>query len=139
MALKRGLWWPKPEAGDIAWCHFPYLPELDPGPKPRPVLVVKVLALSFRYRVLAAYGTSQKTNSLRRGEFLVRKEASNAFKLSGLSFDTKFSFAHAVELDFSEEWFRVPPGAPHGQTPKIGSLHAVYGRAAYAAYLATQS
>ena len=102
------------------------------------MLVVKVVALDAHYRVLVAYGTSQKTSALRRGEFLVRKEASNAFKLSGLSFDTKFSFAHSVELDFAEEWFTVPPGAPHGQTPKIGTLHAVYGRAAHAAYLAMQ-
>ena len=66
----------------------------------------------------------------------MRKDGSAAFKLSGLSFDTKFSFANAVELDYSNQWFKVPPLAPCGQLPKLGTLHAVYGRAAYAAYRA---
>ena len=59
-----------------------------------------------------------------------------AFKLSGLSFDTKFSFSNTVELDYSSQWFKVPPLAPCGQLPKIGVLHAAYARAAYAAYQA---
>ena len=66
----------------------------------------------------------------------MRKDDSAAFRLSGLSFDTKFSFANTVELDYSNQWFKVPPHAPCGQSPKIGVLHAVYGRAAYAAYRA---
>lgn len=88
------------------------------------------------YRVFVAYGTSQKLASLRGGEFVMRKDGSAAFKLSGLSFDTKFRFANAVELDYSNQWFKVPPLAPCGQLPKLGTLHAVYGRAAYAAYRA---
>ncbi len=138
MTKQTGLWWPKPEAGDIVWCHFPYRPGLEPGPKPRPALVVRVMERTPQtgFRVLVAYGTSQKLNSLRSGEFAVRKDTSQAFKLSGLSFDSKFSFASCVELDYSDTWFLVPPNAPHGQCPKLGVLHAVYAKAAYAAYQA---
>ena len=128
------LWWPQPEAGDLVWCRFPVLTNLHPGPKPRPVLIVRVIERNPHFRVFVAYGTSQKTTSLRRGEFLMRKDGSTAYKLSGLSFDTKFSFANTVELDYSSDWFKVPPHAPCGQLPKIGVLHAAYGRAAYAAY-----
>ncbi len=88
------------------------------------------------YRVFVAYGTSQKTKSLRQGEFLLRNDQSSAFQLSGLSFDTKFSFANSVELDFSSKWFKIPPALANAQTPKIGALHSVYAKAAYAAYLA---
>ena len=34
--------WALPEPGDIVWCVFPELPDLEPGPKPRPALVVTV-------------------------------------------------------------------------------------------------
>lgn len=135
----RDVWWPKPEAGDIVWCHFPHLPNLDPGPKPRPALVVQVReheSAPRAYRVFVAYGTSQKTMALYKGEFLLQKNQSAAFGLSGLSFDTKFSFSNAVELDFSSEWFKVTPAQKNTQTPKIGVLHSVYAKAAYVAYLA---
>jgi len=138
MTQDASLWWPKPEAGDIVWCHFPHLPKLDPGPKPRPALIVRVKELvgSQRgYRVFVAYGTSQKTMALHKGEFLLRNDQSSAFQLSGLSFDTKFSFTNSVELDFSSHWFKIPSAAANAQTPKIGVLHSVYAKAAYAAYL----
>jgi hypothetical protein len=136
MRTSSGLWWPKPEAGDMVWCQFPHLPELEPGPKPRPALVLGVIERQPHYRVVVAYGTSQKASTLRRGEFVMRMDGSAAFKLSGLSFDTKFSFADAVELDYSDHRFKVPPGTATGISPKLGVLHAVYGKAAHAAYLA---
>ena len=131
-------WWPKPEAGDIVWCHFPHLPNLEPGPKPRPAVVVSVkerLGSQKSYRVFVAYGTSQKTTALYKGEFLLRNDQSSAFQLSGLSFDTKFSFSNSVELDFSSQWFKIPSAAASAQIPKIGVLHSAYAKAAYAAYL----
>lgn len=130
------LWWPQPEAGDLVWCHFPHTAQVMPGPKPRPGLIVRVIDRNPHYRVLVAYGTSQKIAALRSGEFLMRRDGSAAFKLSGLSFDTKCSFAQAVELDYSSHWFKVPPNAPWGQIAKLGALHAVYGRAAHAAFRA---
>jgi hypothetical protein len=139
MGTPHVVWWPKPEAGDIVWCHFPYLPATEPGPKPRPALLIRLIEHNAQYRVLVAYGTSQKTNTLRSGEFLIRQDGSAAFKISGLSFDTKFSFVHMLELDYSDQWFKVPPTSPYGQTPKIGTLHAIYSKAAHTAYLASQT
>ena len=73
--------------------------------------------------VLVAYGTSQKTDQLRSGEFLIADREAAAFQLAGLSYATKFSFHNTVELPYSSEWFKVPPGAPNDQTPKLGVLH----------------
>ena len=133
------VWWPQPEAGDIVWCHFPYLPKLTPGPKPRPALVVSVKEREesqIGYRVFVVYGTSKNTTALHKGEFLVRNDQSSAFGLSGLSFDTKFCFGNAVELDFSSDWFKILNAKSSLKTPKLGVLHSVYAKAAYAAYLA---
>jgi hypothetical protein len=61
-------WWAEPTAGEIVWCHFP--DDINPHPKPRPALVLVVFddeAPQFTVRV--AYGTSQRTTTLYRGEF----------------------------------------------------------------------
>jgi hypothetical protein len=34
--------WPTPSPGETVWCHFMFLPETEPGPQPRPALVVGV-------------------------------------------------------------------------------------------------
>jgi hypothetical protein len=117
-------WWLAPEAGDIVWCRFPENRGIEPGPKPRPALVVRVFDdHAPRFFVLVAYGTSQKTDCLRSGEFLIGQQDAAAYRLVGLSYSTKFSFRNTVELPFNDEWFRPPPGAPHGQIPKLGVLH----------------
>ena len=54
----------------------------------------------------------------------------------GLSHDTKFDLSNVVELPFSERWFAVPPGAPHGQIPKLGLLHPTMMRKAAVAHRA---
>ena len=135
-------WWPAPEAGDIVWCHFPLDRGIEPGPKPRPALVVKVFDDDvLRYSVLIAYGTvgtSQKTDRLHAGEFLVAPTERAAYKLAGLSYPTKFSFKQSVELPFNETWFKVPPTAPNGQTPRLGVLHPSLLRRAWAAWEAVQ-
>lgn len=129
--------WPAPEAGDIVWCPFPHNRGIEPGPKPRPALVVKVFedivestieanardTAAPGYIVLVAYGTSQKTDQLRSGEFLIAPREAAAYQLAGLSYATKFSFRSTVELPYNSEWFKVPPGAPHGQIPRLGVLH----------------
>ena len=118
------LWWAQPESGDIVWCHFPHLPGLVPGPKPRPALGVEVREMTERrHRVLVAYGTSKKVLALHAGEFAITHKDGAGFKLSGLQASTKFSLQDTVELDFSDEWFKPPPHAPFGQTPKLGMLH----------------
>ncbi len=132
-------WWPAPEAGDIVWCHFPEDRAIEPGPKPRPALVVKVFDDDApRFAVLIAYGTSQKTDRLLAGEFLISPTDRAAYKLAGLSYPTKFNFRQTVELPYNEEWFKVPPEAPHGQIPRLGVLHPSLMRRAGAAWAAVQ-
>ncbi len=117
-------WWPAPDAGDIVWCVFPENQGIHPGPKPRPALIVTVYeddAPNFAVRI--AYGTSKKITPLRSGEFVITTTDNAAYKLAGLSFSTKFSFQQMVELPFNSDWFKVPPSAPHGQSPKLGVLH----------------
>lgn len=133
-------WWLAPEAGEIVWCNFPENLGIEPGPKPRPALVVKVFDdHTPHFTVLVAYGTSQKADQLRSGEFLIADCETAAYQLAGLSYSTKFSFHKTVELPYSSEWFKVPPGAPNGQTPKLGVLHPSLMQRARAAWDAAQS
>jgi hypothetical protein len=61
-----------------------------------------------------------------------------AYKAAGLSYDTKFDLNQMVDLPFSTEWFSVPPAAPHGQIPTLGTLHPSMVRAVEAAYRAAR-
>ena len=129
-------WWPEPTAGDIVWCHFP--DNIHPKPKPRPGLLISTKkddeGMIF---VSVAYGTSQKTDRLYSGEFRISKsEYPAAYASAGLSYDTKFDLKQAIDLPFTTEWFSVPPAAPHGQTPKLGTLHPSLVRAVQAAFQA---
>ena len=106
--------------------------------KPRPGLILATKlddeGLLF---VSVAYGTSQKTNRLYSGEFrITRSEHPAAYTSAGLSFDTKFNLKHTLELPFNDAYFSVPPHAPHGQNPKLGTLHPSLVRIAAAAYAA---
>ena len=130
------LWWAEPTAGEIVWCYFP--DGISPRAKPRPALIMAVYddeAPSFEVRV--AYGTSQRTTNLYSGEFAVSRGSNRAaYEMAGLSFDTKFDLKHAIDLPYTSEWFAVPPAAPHGQTPKLGTLHPSLMLALQAAYRA---
>jgi PemK-like, MazF-like toxin of type II toxin-antitoxin system len=122
-----------PRPGDIVWCHFPQDTALVPGPKPRPALVVRVGEIQAQPAVAVAYGTSQRVGELHPGEFAITRADQEAFALAGLSYDTKFDLSNIVELPYSTLWFTVPPGAPHGQSPKMGLLHPTIVRRATAA------
>ena len=92
-----------------------------------------------RVTVTRLLGVLQKENVVKRlpkYEFLLTKDQSSAFQLSGLGFDTKFNFAKSVELDCFGDWFKVLQTQKNATTPKIGVLHSVYAKAAYAAYSA---
>lgn len=129
--------WKPPIVGDLLWCYFPELPELDPGPKPRPALVVQVTIKDDGAVVAVVYGTSQRLDRLLSGEFAIRKaQNSAAFALAGVSFDTKFNFKQLVDLPSTDSFFKVPPKATNGQNPKLGTLHPSMMQAAKAAYLA---
>jgi len=131
-------WWPEPVAGDIVWCHFPE--HIHPKPKPRPALILTTQEDDEgQLFVTVAYGTSQKTNRLYGGEFRIAKtDHPAAYASAGLSYDTKFDLKSALELPFNDDWFSVPPHAPHGQTPKLGTLHPSMVRIAAAGYTQSQ-
>jgi len=132
--------WRSPDAGDIVWCQFPENEGGEPVPKPRPALVVKVFDdQAPLFIVLVAYGTSQKTDHLRSGEFLITGHEVAAYQLADLSYTTKFSFHIAAELPYDSDWFKVPPGAPNGQTPKLGVLHPSLMQRVRAAWEASQT
>ena len=134
------MWWPEPQAGVIVWCRFPDTPALQPGPKPRPALVLVVFDDEApQFRVQVTYGTSQKVDRLYAGEFRITPEDGAAFRLSGLSFATKFNLSKVVELPYNRPWFDVPPAAPFGQTPQLGVLHANLMRRATAAWRGRRS
>ncbi len=129
--------WPQPAPGDIVWCRFPELPGQSPGPKPRPALVLEVIEREDGIEVAVVYGTSQRVDKLSAGEFAITRVGhAAAYKAAGLSHDTKFDFKQTARLPWSEEFFAVPPGAPNGQKPLIGTLHASVIRAAAAAHTA---
>lgn len=131
-------WCSEPVAGDIVWCHFP--DDIHPKPKPRPALILSTQEDDERQLfVTVAYGTSQKTNRLYSGEFRITKtEHPAAYASAGLSYDTKFDLKSALALPFNDDWFSVPPQAPFGQTPKLGTLHPSMVRIAAAAYTQSQ-
>ena len=127
-------WWPEPTAGEIVWCHFPDI--IHPKPKPRPGLIISTkVDFEENFFVSVAYGTSQKTNRLYIGEFLISKrDHSAAYASAGLSYDTKFNLKRILELPFNEDYFSVPPLAPYGQIPKLGILHQSMVKIAAAAF-----
>ena len=127
-------WFPAPSPGDIVWCRFPQGRHSAPGPKPRPALVLRVGEDRGRPVVEVDYGTSQKVDALYAGEFAITPADRAGYEGAGLSYPTKFNLAETFELDFNSEWFAVPPGAPFGQTPKLGVLHPSLVRRAKAAF-----
>jgi len=113
-----------PSAGDILWCAFPENKALHPGPKHRPALAITVDdADAPLYRVLVAYGTSQRVGELFTGEFAITAAEPAAHKLSGLSFPAKFNLRERVLLPYTHDWFAMPAAAPHGLLPRLGILH----------------
>jgi len=129
---------PLPGAGDIVWCRFPRRGFSEPGPKPRPALVVDIGQLRGEPAVEVVYGTSQKLERLYPGEFAITLADGDRFSVAGLDRATKFDLTRPVFLPYSDEWFAVPPGAPFGQTPKLGLLHPSLVRRAEAALKAAR-
>ena len=125
--------WGEPTAGDIVWCHFPDY--IHPHPKPRPALVLVVYNDNAPpFEVCVAYGTSQRVTNLHGGESAILRDRNPAaYAAAGLSYDTNFDLKQTAILPYTIEWFTVPPGAPNGQNPKLGILHASLMRALQAA------
>ncbi len=122
-----------PAAGDILWCHFP--DGVDPRPTPRPALVLEVCGREAPYGVRVVYGTSKRVRQLYRGDSaILQLNHPHAYQLANLSRDIKFSFRKQDLLVYTSDWFSVPPHAPHGQSPKLGTLHPCMMIAAQAAF-----
>jgi hypothetical protein len=134
MAVAGPDWFSAPSPGDIVWCRFPQGRLRGPAPKSRPALVLRVGEGSGQTVVEVAYGTSQKVDTLFAGEFAITPADRAAYEAAGLSYPTKFDLGETFELDYNDMWFAVPPGAPHGQTPKLGVLHPSLVRRAKAAF-----
>jgi hypothetical protein len=131
--------WPRPLAGDIVWCYFPQDLAVTPADKPRPGLILEVYSdRAPLCDVLVAYGTSQKVTQLYSGEFAITAQDGAAFRIAGLSYPTKFNLKRRIELPFHATYFEVPPGAPFGQSPKLGTLHPSLMRRVDAAWAAVQ-
>jgi hypothetical protein len=132
--------WKLPAPGDIVWCLFPEVPDIEPGPKPRPALVMRVERRVDGDLVSVVYGTSQHLARLKTGEVVI-SQAQNpaAYALAGLAYDTKFDFKVIVDLPWSDRYFKVPQTSHHGNNPKIGTLHATVLHAVEAAYRAAVS
>src|SRR5216683_3082349 len=129
-------WWAEPTAGDIVCFLFP--DDIHPRPKPRPALILVVFDDdASRFEVRVVYGTSKRTTTLYRGEFsILRSQTPAAYQAAGLSYDTKFDLKQTLDPPYTTDWFSVPPAAPHGQSPKLGTLHPSLVRALEAAYRA---
>ena len=131
-------WFAAPRAGDIVWCRFPQRGLPGPGPKPRPALVLRVGEHAGHTVAEVCYGTSQKTDQLHAGEFVITPADDAGFNAAGLSYPTKFNLGETFELDYNDRWFGIAPGTPHGQTPKLGLLHPSLIRRAAAALRAVK-
>ena len=127
---------PLPAPGDIVYCRFPE--EIGvPGPKPRPALVTDIVEFADGTKgVRVAYGTTKRVTELLAGEFSIRTSDAAAWRMAGLSYDTKFDLGRRQDLPYTDEWFRVPPSPRHGQTPKLGTVHPGIMRRIEAAYRA---
>jgi hypothetical protein len=80
------------------------------------------------------------TNARRRASQAIQRHRNPAaFLAAGLSYDTTFDLRQTLDLPFSAEWFSVPPGAPHGQVPRLGMLHPSLVKAVQAAFRAVTS
>jgi hypothetical protein len=114
---------PLPAPGDIVWCHFPQ--EIGiPGPKARPALVTHVFDDDHAVRI--AYGTSQKTEKVYPGEFVL-DPADAGFPISGLAARTKFDLNQSVDVFFDSDWFAANQSV-YASTPlpKMGRLDISY-------------
>jgi hypothetical protein len=132
--------WNLPAPGDIVWCMFPEVPDIEPGPKPRPALVVSVENREDGAVVTVVYGTSQHVTRLKTGEVAITQaNHPAAYGLAGLAYDTKFDFKVMVDLAWSDRYFKVPLRNRLGNTPKIGTLHATVLHAVEVAYRAAMS
>jgi hypothetical protein len=92
-------------------------------------------ALNFEVRV--AYCISKRCTTLHGGELTICSTGNRAvYSIASRSYDTKFDLKRAIDLPRSSGRCAVLSVAPHGQTPKFGTLHPSLMVALRAAYRA---
>lgn len=117
-----------PQQWDIVYGRFPYPPDFsEPGPEPHYCLVLDVFEdeKTGDPWVIVAFGTSQRTDDLRSGEFLVNR-LHQPDQGSGLDKPTKFSVARTrlAELPYNDKFFAPPPSRRNAgqKDPLVGRL-----------------
>ena len=110
-----------PAALDIVWCRFPRIEDRNnPGPKPRPALVRKVLNKGGNFYVEVAFGTSNPKRYSDHDLFIGNLAAMNDF---GLPQATIFLLDRTAVLPWAKEWFTKMDG---DRGPVIGHLNELY-------------
>lgn len=98
-------------SGDVLWCAFPFHDTPNqPGPKPRPCLVVEQRAIAGRLFLLVAYGTTQKIDSRDRwpGDVVVGPADGEHFEATGLDSTGKFRLSQLALLPAEPRYFPWP-------------------------------
>lgn len=111
-------WQPCPKTADIVECRFPEVVG-TPGPKERPALILQVeesVDDPGCWVVVVAYATSQKTDRVYPGEFVIPSSTK-----SGLTKDTKFDLINRFALPYNDVWF-TPAPASNPVHPRRGFL-----------------
>lgn len=119
---------PAPAVGDCVWARFPHdLLTHRPPPKSRPCVIMRIwepVGTGGAYQVEVIHGTTQRMHRPYPHEVLVtRAEHQEEFESLGLLFDTKFSLAKLITLEYNSEWFEEAPGRRRNRTPKLGEMH----------------
>ena len=65
--------WKLPAPGDTVWCLFPEIADIQPGPKPRPALVMRIECRTDGDVVGVAYATSKHLDRIETGEIAITK------------------------------------------------------------------
>jgi hypothetical protein len=110
-----------------------------PGPKERPALVLQVEVSAEAAEgcvVVVAYATSQNTQRVYAGEFVVPASA-----ISGLTKDTKFDLVNRHALPFNRDWFAPAPKTqpPHPTRGKLDLADYALKRKLHAAILEAEN
>lgn len=106
----------KPQVGDVGRFWFPEWPSPHPGPKARPCLIMDIEVREGNTYVKIAYGTSQRTQALNRGEFNVLASEKTEWSACNDK-DTKFVLRNTDWFPLDERWFVDVVG--HIRTPGL--------------------
>ena len=109
-----------PAALDIVWCRFPLVEDPDnPGPKPRPALVRRVLNKNDNIYIEISFGTSNTRRYSDKDLYIAN--LSNMID-AGLPQATIFQLERTVIIPWAEEWCFE---REDGTGPVVGHLNQI--------------